>query len=240
MIKILGIGHSHIGSLIFASRDFPRDDVSFEFINLLDPRYLGEDNTIFFDAIREDVLEKAKDAAAVVLSLSGNEHHVLGMIPSDRPFDFCLPEHGEDTVFINHEMLPAGLVRGTLELLTTKRYYEFFSGLFNVQTYAISPPPPILDPGHIAAYPGVYKDSIAERGISPPWFRLKLWQLYCTIAREWSVEAGFRFVEVPECNVGPEGFLHHAALLNDPTHANAWYGRNMVDHLLDQMESVSA
>ena len=236
MIRILGIGHSHIGAFIFTSREFPRSDVSFDFINLLDSRYLGKDNAIFFDEIREDALAKAAEADVVVLSLSGNEHHVLGMVAPERPFDFCLPQGDKNDVFHGHELIPLGLVRGTIERILSKRYYEFFSGLFDRPVYAVSPPPPILDSSHIATYPGAYKDAIAQRGISPPWLRLKLWRLYCLIAQDWSREAGFEFLDVPQSNIGPEGFLHYAALLNDPTHANAWYGQNMVNHLLTKIE----
>jgi hypothetical protein len=230
-VNVLLIGHSHTRAMFEASREYPHPRLSFELLDLFNDAYWTADGSLTLEVIRQDALGAGVNASAVLLCLWGNEPNALTLIEAERPFDFLLPGRESDELMPGSEIIPAGLVRRTLESLTVPGLYELFSDLFECPVYVVSTPPPIEDADYIARHPGTAAERLKGRTIGPAKLRLKVWRLYCQLVRHWATDAGFRFVEVPAANVNERGFLHEKALSGDATHGNIWYGRNMIDHL---------
>lgn len=231
-MKILGIGHSHLFSLFSGYKvgNFP--SLEFDFIHLLQPEFRLDNGFDNIDIILEVVKKKSSNVDIVVLSISGNEHHMLGLVESERPFDFLLSGTEEGKIIAGREFLPYDLVYKTLDLQMNTALYEAFAGLFNCPVYQIEAPPPILDDAYIRDHAGIFSETIEQRGVNAASVRHKLWRVGSTIARQRAIQSGFVYVENPPAALGPEGFLHFMAFNNDATHGNAWYGAHVINNLL--------
>ncbi|WP_146032589.1 hypothetical protein [Sphingobium sp. SA916] len=237
-MKILGIGHSHLFSLFSGYKvgNFP--SLEFDFIHLLHPEFRLENGFDNIDAILDMIEKKCFNVDIVVLSISGNEHHMLGLVESERPFDFLLPEQEGSKIVAGRELIPYDLVYKTLDLQMNTALYESFAGLFKCPVYQIEAPPPILDEAYIRDHAGIFSEMIEERGVNTASVRHKLWRVGSDIARRRAIQAGFVYVENPPATLGPEGFLHFMAFNNDATHGNAWYGAHVINNLLALINEV--
>ncbi|AEG50346.1 hypothetical protein Sphch_2703 [Sphingobium chlorophenolicum L-1] len=231
-MKILGIGHSHLFSLFSGYKvgNFP--SLEFDFIQLLQPEFRLENGFDNIDTILGAVNKKSSNVDIVVLSISGNEHHMLGLVESERPFDFLLPGTEQGNIIRDRELLPYDLVYKTLDLQMNVALYKAFAGIFNCPVYQVEAPPPILDDAYIRNHAGIFSEAIEQRGVNAASVRHKLWRVGSTIARQRAVQAGFVYVENPAVALGPEGFLHFMAYNNDATHGNSWYGMHVINNLL--------
>lgn len=230
-IKICAIGHSHLGALIQAQSHFQPKEASLTFLSLLDGDVLLENKMEDINKILPLSQSISENSDVVALSISGNEHHMIGLVQNPRPFDFVPPDGRYRTIQPGHEILPYSLVYRSLKSIMRGDLFKAFEGKFAIPVIVIEPPPPILDENHLLRNPGVFSESISKFGITKAGIRYKLWRVCCDVTREWAREAGFLYMPTPKAGVGPEGFLHAEALNNDPTHANAWFGRHIIADL---------
>lgn len=231
-VKIAAIGHSHLGALVQAIELKEQEGAHFRFLSLLDPDLISESGVDGAPRLLSKIGEIVQDADVVALSISGNEHHMLGLVRSDRPFDFIPPNGRYRATLADHELLPFSLVYETMKSVMRTDLFDAMSGKIPLPVIVIGPPPPILDEGHLRRHPGVFAQQIEEFGVGSPTVRHKLWQICSDITQKCAEAAGFQYLPAPEDGMGPEGFLHASALINDPTHANAWYGRLLIRDLM--------
>jgi len=236
--KALVVGHSHLGALEFFSRS---KDCSLEFdldfVQLLAKEFDPGSNARAADELAFVLRKKAASADLCVLSISGNEHQMMGLVNHPRPFDFVLPERPEIPLLAGREVVPFEIIEDALRSWMREDLFEELSRIITIPAVQLESPPPILDHDHITRYSGIFKDKIETLGINHPMVRYKLWRTSCRITKSFCEKFSIRYVEAPPEAIGPEGFLHYKALSPDPTHANAWYGGlvvNQIRQLLNQ------
>ena len=88
----------------------------------------------------------------------------------------------------------------------------------------IESPLPAASCEHIREYPGVFRDLIEERGVSPALLRYKLWRLHSHLYAEACAELDVEFLPVPDDMQDDRGMMAERAWARDPTHGNALYG----------------
>ena len=245
--RLLGVGHSHLSALAEAlAGRTPRRDLQVRLIPMIDPCF--EPNLEHVEAgpvlnralqARLRAEEAAEDAGVpfVFDCVSGNEHHFLGLVNHDRPFDFVLQDAPDMPLVPGAEVIPAGLMRERMHHATELARFTL-AGLraaTALPIWHVQSPPPIPDPAHIARHPSVFGDAVARHGVAPATLRLKLWRLQSEVYRTACAEVGIGFLPAPPAALDRDGFLSPAGWCSDPTHANAWYGALV----LDQVEALS-
>ena len=233
MATFLCIGHGHIGALRQAwHQQGGGPDAVFLLLN--EPQYQP---ALHERQLHPAILEQLGKAALHVSLLGGNDHSMVGMLNHPRRFDFVLPEAPGLPVDETAELLPAGLLRAELarriaphlEVLAACR--AAVPGRF----VHIESPPPIPAAAHIEAHPGVFKDLIAERGVSPALLRYKLWRLHAALYQESCARLGVEFLAAPPEMQDEQGMMVQLAWNPDPTHGNHIYGR----HVLAQLQALA-
>ncbi|MCB5944008.1 hypothetical protein [Acidocella sp. KAb 2-4] len=230
MPRLLCVGHSHITALRLAwAQQGGGDACAFLCVN--EPQY----QPVLREGRLHPEIQARLGAAALHVSLFvGNDHSIIGMLNHPRRFDFVLPEAPALFVDESAELLPAGLLRRELarrvapHLEALAAYRAAVPGLL----VHVESPPPIPSAAHIQAHPGVFKDLIAERGVSPALLRFKLWRLHSGLYREACAALGVEFLPVPPEMQDVEGMLVPQAWNPDPTHGNALYGQHVLARLM--------
>ena len=115
--------------------------------------------------------------------------------------------------------------RGFLRSITTLR--DYYGDPF---IHVISPPP-VGDDRHIAENPGGYFRDKIHLGVAPASLRGKLYRLHTRVVVEFCQEHGIPTLLPPAEAVTEDGFLARPFWKNDPTHANAAYGRLVLEQL---------
>ncbi len=231
-LKILVLGHSHITALAKAFLQ-GEPGVSMDFVLLNNPEYQPP---LSDEGLHPAILEKihAARAGLHVSLLGGNDHSIIGMLNHPRRFDFVLPEAPDLPVDETAEILPAGLLLAHLaqrvapHLAVLALYRAAVPGrLVHVES-----PPPIPSEAHIRAHPGVFREMIEERGVSPGLLRYKFWRLHSELYARECARIGVEFLPAPEAMRDEQGMMRPEAWNPDPTHGNALYGRHVIGSLL--------
>jgi hypothetical protein len=249
--RVLVLGHSHIIAMQGAA-DLLRDAdeaglADFRFVQLLDN---GLSPNVHFvptgmelvPALKARLDAELADADATIPcvfdSISGNEYHFIGLVNHPRRFDFVLPSAPDLALEQGCEIIPSVLMKATLK--ASMEYALTILACLRKATdrpiWHIQSPPPVPDNDEIAAHPQQFADAIAEHGVAPPLVRLKLWRLQSEIYRETCEANGIGFLAVPPEAFDADGFMREAGWHGDPTHANYWYGRMV----LEQMTQIVA
>ena len=177
---------------------------------------------------------KTGNTRAVFLSIRGNHHNILGLLNHPVPFDFVLKECPDLPLSDCAYIIPYSQIHEImLDMIKDKVLLpiRLFSRLMEQNLYYLESPPPNPSDEHIKKYPEIFKDKLAELGISPKNLRLKLWKLQSGIIKDTCGKYGIRFISVPESSLDGDGFLKEKYWSKDPTHANAEYGRLVVDQI---------
>ncbi len=242
--SLLVLGHSHMIALQGA-RDLMRDAGGvamppMSFVQLLDadisPNVHFDGTAMVLVPALQARLEQeiaTHRATCVFDCISGNEYHFLGLVNHPRRFDFVLPSAPALPLAEGAEIVPYALVRASLKA-SMEYALTVLACLRQATTlpvWHIQSPPPVSSNDEIAAHPTQFGDAIAAHGVAPPAFRLKLWRLQSEIVREACAAAGIHFLEVPAAAMDPLGFVHPDAWHRDPTHANYWYGRLVLEQM---------
>ena len=170
---------------------------------------------------------------AVVSWIGGNDHTVFGLLNHPQPFDFILASAPDLPVSPGAEILPARLVRATLQarMGASMRLLTALRQRVPGRLVHLEPPPPVPSADHIRAHPGVFAGKVAERGVSAASLRYKLWRLHSAILIELCVSLDIVWQPVPADTQDAHGMLVQDGWNPDPTHANAWYGARVLRDL---------
>jgi hypothetical protein len=249
--RLLFIGHSHLRCV----RDAAAEDVAalaargLQIETLLlrpalpgDVAVPGHEAEQFTPEQRAEVLRRAPAADHIVLAVGGNAHSVFGLVEHERPFDFELADEPSPPRLPGREPLPGALVAAAL------RASELFQQHAAMRRWLVqalppsarprleleSPPPPRHD-AHILAHPRHFGPMVARHGVAPASVRYKIWRLHSAAVAQECQALGLQFLPAPDGVKDADGYLVPAALAPDPTHANAWYGRRLIEQVLRQL-----
>jgi hypothetical protein len=251
-LRLLCVGQSHFGCVRTAAeeRDAELVDqgVELRVIVLNRPEFEphfdegrpGEREPALNPVLLAAIADGVAWAHAVYQSIGGTAHWLLGLLEHPRPFDFELeaePGSGSARALLpGREQVPAALIRAALahsSLYAHQRSLRRFLAERLPRPLAqIESPPPPFDARHIQRYPGYYRDLIGERGVAPAALRHKLWRLHSQLVAEECAALGVEFLPAPPIVKTADGYLVPEALAPDPTHANAWYGRRLIEQML--------
>lgn len=235
----IGLGHSHQVALHLAQQDRLEQGstlaMHIHWIQLLDqefqPNVVEEAGRILLHPalrgrIESELATFPKAPPFLCAAISGNEYHYVGLTEHPRRFDFVLPERPDLGLRQGVEVIPAGLVRRTLERSMECAIWILrgLRELTGIPVLLIQSPPPVADAEYLRANPGPFGEAIQEHGIMSASMRMKFWLLQSSIYRQRCEEIGFRYVPVPPEVLDSSGFLQQSGWWTDPVHANRWYG----------------
>ncbi len=224
---ILVIGQSHVEAVLSANP--PENKLKIINLNSVD-RSISIADKINLGGY----LPEPAENSIVFSMIGGNFHNTFGLIESSLPFDFVEPEShnysfGSKRYLITYELIfryftdamRGGFLRSILKL---KNYY-------GTPFVHIISPPPIGDDEHIKQNPGGYFKDKVHLGVTPAELRGKLYRLHTRVIVEFCQEHGIPTLPPPAEAVTEDGFLARPFWKNDPTHANAAYGRLVLEQL---------
>ncbi len=244
--SILAIGHSHLVALQRAYRQFYIEtsappQVTCTFMQLRDPVLTPNIVTQEGDRKLNELIKQRLELAiqrhnpnVIVSCMLGNEYNFLAMLNHRRRYDFYLPARLDLPTDEKAEILPVDLIE---DLIRSRLESSLGFLLTEVARLAagrmihVPPPPPVRQTAHIEAYPGVFAKRVGRLGVSPPFFRLKMWLLTCEVQRKLCENAGVILHRLPKPVFDPDGFLAEPLLNKDPTHGNAGYGKIMLEDI---------
>lgn len=247
MLNFVGLGHSHIvalarGAYALHARGFEIDGetTAGKFHYLYNSEYAppfrddGSTNPNILAALKQDA------PRFVLTAMGGNEHNVLSMVRFSPAFDFILGEK-PDLPLERGEIVPESVVRESLrqhaaDSLAVLRAVRAATDLPVVQ---IEPPPP-APRAQVLAYPKEFFRSVIDvRKISPELLRHKMWRVQAAVYREVCKQIGVHYIETPQQLIDGDGMMAEAALGDDATHANAFYGETMVAEALRRVAALT-
>ena len=239
----LGIGHSHIMSLVYAQRARVEiaqpvathmhwvllQDEEFE-PNVMEYRGRAVLNPVLRRRIDRELASLRDAPPFLCVSVSGNEYFYLGFTEHPRRFDFSLPERPDLQVRSGVEIIPPSLLRKTLEhsIDNALSIMTALREAIGIPIVFIQSPPPLFSNDFIRNSAGPFRDAIEENGLAPASVRMKFWLVQSSIYCEKCKQLGWRYLEVPPEAVDASGFLQERAAWPDSVHANAWYGELML------------
>jgi hypothetical protein len=192
--------------------------------------------------IGESYIRAFDDAAAhfegstdqIVSCLFGNEHSVFSLIEHAVPFDVLVD--GDDPGVASdgppRQIVPLDAVVSSLvsRAQPTVEYLGILRNRFPDQEVVhVMPPPPVADADQIRARPELFRKLIEDFGVAPAALRRNVYRLYTDVLREALLPLDIQLLTAPEKAV-VDGFLR-ADLLDGATHANADYGRLVLEQL---------
>ena len=233
---LVGIGHSH---LVTIQESYERRGTgTARFIQLgtpaLEPNLLP-DGTVgpALHAAIDTALASTDGPPFVFDCVSGNEYHFIGLVNHPRRMISCCPAAPTCPCAWTPRSSPAALMRKIM-LGQMKGAHAVMKALRAVIPHPIlhvQSPPPLSSNEFIRENPIQFAGEIAERGVAPPGFRMKLWLLQSEIFRTFCDELGFSFLPVPRNGCDEDGYLAQAGWRPDPAHANNWYGQIVLEQI---------
>lgn len=227
MQPTLIVGQSHVEAVVCAIKGVG----GFEIVNL----NAVDRSTSISEKIKIGGYIPEPQANLLVASMiGGNFYNTFGLIENSIPFEFAEP--GEADFRPDHRR----------QLITYELLYHYFSGamrggflrsIVDLRDYYGNPflhiisPPPIGNDRHIAENPGGYFGDKIHLGVAPANLRGKLYRLHTRVVVEFCRENGIPTLPPPPEAVTENGFLARPFWKNDPTHANADYGRLVLEQL---------
>jgi hypothetical protein len=218
--KILIVGHSHMGALRRANAA----DNTFDFISLMKAEGLP------------NFLKTPLDTTpytAVVTTIRGSKHNVIGLVNHQKPFDFILPSDPDLPLRQGVEILPFAVVEAmfTHECIGTLAILKKLRKKIPGPLFTLDPPPPIPDASYIEQNASNFAEKVQQQGVAPAAFRYKLWKLQSQILQKFCQELGVIHLPVPAEALDAQGFLAQAYWHLDPTHGNPQYGALVLQQL---------
>lgn len=244
MFTFVGFGHSHIVAIAKGSYELQHAGETFagepflgHFFYLFDAEFMpastsGEEGPRLNSAILEKI--EQTNPRFVLLALGGNEHNALSVVRLHRRFDFILSERPDLPLEPDADILPEAAVR---ELLRERMEDAFataraFAETIRLPMVQMEPPPP-LPTEQILAYPKeFFRHAVDPKKLSTERFRYKMWRIQANLYREFCEKNDLVYVPVPADLQDESGMLARQAWGQDATHANAHFGRRMIQELM--------
>jgi hypothetical protein len=250
-LALLCVGGSHLRCIVDAAEAgagfLDHQRVRIHAIRLSEPKYKpnlegkGGGGALRVQArLRAEIERLRPECDEVILSIGGNAHNALGLVESEQPFDFVLNSDPALPLLPQREVVPEETVRAAL--MATKRFEQqmlarrLILELLGPGAVHLDIPPPVQDERHIVANGGVFAAEIQRFGVAPPDLRYKLWRLYGDMVREQCAQGAAVFLDVPATACDGR-YLARQSYAADPTHANEWYGRRVIEQLIGRHRS---
>lgn len=207
-----------------------------------DRRFQAVTGTYTRDPPYWDLLAEVGSGRKVVIVWLGNQHLLTYLFAPSPLFDLFVFDRPDLDVAPGLQIVPEIAVRTHLEgsFDTLHPHIERLQRA-GCQPVLCGTPPPKGNNAKLRtllARETYFVKTAAEMGLnideielSPPWLRLKLWIVLQSLMEEIARRHGVEFVSVPDSVQTEEGFLKEEYWEKDATHANAEYGRVMLDHL---------
>jgi hypothetical protein len=253
----IGIGHSHLTAIQIAYNHRKATDQhaqlsNLQFIQLLDP--ILKPNVIsdkgansLNETLRREILRalgQASGNVSILLSLSGNEYHFIGMFNQPRRFDFVLPNQPDLPLSDRTEIIPPRLLEARLRknVHAVVEFVPLLKRLVGERTtiYSVQSPPPIPDSDYIMKGNSAFRKQLDEFGVAPPLLRYKLWALQSHIYEQELTDAGTVFLSNPPLATDEAGFMRPEGWHPDGVHASAWFGELILMQLEGVLDSRSS
>ncbi|NHN37603.1 hypothetical protein G8764_09890 [Pseudomaricurvus alcaniphilus] len=237
--KALVVGHSHVNCIqkavnLSSSKDFEVLNIR----QLQKAKVLNKSS----DGLVDRTLLRNPSPDVICISLSGNEHNILGLVEDPNPFsvgDFDLGSVPHDS---SRWLIPRNIM---LEVFTDKLtiFFNQAKSLCNsfpdAKKMYLNPPPPISDWMHITRHPKFFKEVIG-RGPAPDDLKLELYKIQTDVLKSFASDLGAHFVDAPPAAIDDRGFLRSEFYNDDPTHGNIEYGKLVVKLIEEILEKSDA
>ena len=249
-MKILVIGHSHVDCVSAAWRalapEFARRGLAITTLQMRDERFHTDpsnDDAGVGERLRDSIALQARGCDASVMMLGGIAQNSFGLFEHPQPLDFVLDEEPGLAVDPERQLVPSALLAGHLARS------PFFAGpaaqrrrllpLLPPVLGQTDAPPPIADTAALQALllDAQRRSERARHGMAPALLRYKAWRLHGRLLAQDCRAAGLPFLPVPAAVQDPRGFLVPEAWGADAIHANAWYGRQLIEQMLALAEA---
>ncbi len=235
MKHITLIGDSHLRALQLAVKPFQNQQglvwqVCITFDPPFAPPFSESEGAI---RINPHLLKEFGKTQAIVCSIGGNHHNVMGLVEHPQAFDFCSPELPELPLRQDRQFIPYSLVRAQLTFVLEKnvfRYLREIQNISKVQVFYIESPPPASSE-HIKKNAAPFSEMLTSYDVAPLFLRRKLWKLHSKLIEEFCDENGIRFLHCPKEAMEADGTLVEELANSDPTHGNEAYGKLQLEHL---------
>lgn len=248
MTKILGLGHSHIVAIAKGCYELQHEGFQLagaplvsRFIYLYDPELtptLAEesDSSRLNPRLRRIIEEEGPDG--IVLSVGGNEHIALSVMQPKERFDFILGAEPELDLEPGAVVLPEAAVRETLRerMTPTLATIEAIRKETAAPLVCLEPPPPLPNSRIIQCPQEFFRRSFDPHRLSGDAFRYKMWRTQSALYRDICMREDILFAAVPAEFVAASGMLAEAVWGADASHANALFGRRMIQAAAELLE----
>jgi hypothetical protein len=201
------------------------------------------------DLIYWQTLKWAPLGTTIVIFWCGNEHAAHFLFRPEPLFDFVPAGAPESVVDGQAVLLPESLVQAKLGRLPDElaAYLKSLTSATKARLVVAGSPPPKGDEAELKRLvqsEWYYHDQASRLGLrledvrlTPGPIRLKLWRVTQDLIAEAARRHGCEFFPVPEAAIDEGGFLKRELWAEDATHANAAYGRIMLDALARRFRS---
>lgn len=248
MTKILGLGHSHIVAIAKGCYELQHEGFQLagtplvsRFLYLYDPELtptLAEEtaSSRLNPRLRRIIEEERPDG--IVLSVGGNEHIALSVMQPKERFDFILGAEPELDLEPGAVVLPEAAVRETLRerMTPTLATIEAIRKETAAPLVCLEPPPPLPNSRIIQCPQEFFRRSFDPHRLSGDAFRYKMWRTQSALYREICMREDILFAAVPAEFVAASGMLAEAVWGTDASHANALFGRRMIQAAAELFE----
>lgn len=226
---ILIVGHSHTEAI--SSAIVSDEESSVKVVNL----NARDRNMSVSDKIKSgDYLPDPGGFKLQASMVGGNFYNTFGLIESSVPFDFAEPSDSSFSLELGRQLISYELMHSYFSDVMQKGFLRSIIALrdyYGDSFVHIISPPPIGDDRHIAENPGGYFSDKIHLGVAPASLRGKLYRLHTRVVVEFCRKNGIPTLPPPPEAVTEDGFLARPFWKKDPTHANAAYGRLVLEQL---------
>ncbi len=190
----------------------------------------------FSPVLQAELAAASAQADAVYASIGGTAHGVFGLLDHERPFDFTLQHEPGWPLLPGREPVPGALIREALAATSLFRHQRalrrFLPAALRRPVVHLESPPPLCQE-QLLDNLGFFRRLLTPCGVAPAALRRKLWRLHSQLVADDCLAAGIEFLPVPPLVQDDTGHLVPQALApGDPSHANTWYGRRVIEQMV--------
>ncbi|WP_370274597.1 hypothetical protein [Pararhodobacter marinus] len=226
--KLLILGNSH-------SEALPRDpidgyDLEIHWLKTKDNAKFG---TMTLPEAREKVASLTANDTLVLMHL-GALHNIYGLLNHDVPYGVLLDD-GARVGPEDAQIIPVSSIRAVFQnKFESDKVVPAIKEATRAQVVHVMPPPPKEEiPERFRNKGGDYHGrGIAEFGFAPADLRLALWRIEESALSSFLGKLGIMHYAAPAETLTATGFLAPDFYANDATHANAAFGKQLMDAIV--------
>jgi len=241
-MKLIIFGESHVQPLKTALKQRPNefdseiDVCAFKYLKIKNGRTGG-------DLSHSQLLDYASKLTIndmLVLSIGGNQNHLLSLVQHPIPFDVFPINMIEPEV--NRHYIPYYQIYDLyLHFLAidVSRMIELKQAT-NSNVFISLPPPPKKNNLFLLEHAGdtFIRSGVRDLGVSKPELRLKMYKIQCDIVSRIASNNQISIISPPVKCLTVSGYLKPEYYAEDATNANTEYGHAMLRHLIDYSQKL--